>query len=461
MRRRVFGSICASAVLLSGFGCTDATDVELLEITASGSVVGQAYLDSNGTMFPDEGDVALSDVTVFLSSTIDRVTVATAQTEGDGDFVFEGVPLGSYIIRIDDAVPGDSLVTVGPERRVDVTRDASADAVLGLTYPVLTIEEIRAADPGRTVFTSGIALNTRRTFSEDHRIFIAGASSYLQATNVLYTNPPVAAGDSVRFRGRTSSRDGQPMLDEVTPFIVVTQARVTQPQDVSTAMAASADAGRLDAALVRLRNAEISDTLTSGGDFFFSADDGSGPIRVVVRSFLGRGTSDLGPSTLRIEEAVGMLSPHDDGSGTITWRLLVRSAGELVTETREADLSVTSSFQASSASQGETVELMVVVANAGPLAANGVQVSDTLSNTLSRQSSSATQGSYSSSGTAGTWTLDRIEPGTADTLTVTVEVTSADTGTVPYVARAGGLDTEVDPNGANNRTVSTLTLVAP
>ncbi len=336
MKRLWFGSICTSAVLASGFGCTDATDVELLEITASGSVVGEAYLDLNGTRFPDAGDAPLSDVTVFLSSTIDRATVATVQTEGNGDFVFEDVPVGRYIVRVDDAVLGDSLVTVGPERRVEVTRGQTVHVALGLSYPVLTVEEIRAAAPGRKVFTSGIALNTRRTFSEDHRIFIEGATAYLQATNVLYTNPPVTAGDSVRFLGRTVSREGQPMLDGVTPIILVPQARVTQPQDVSTATAASADAGQLDAALVRLRNAEIRDTVTSGGDFFFTADDGSGPVRVVVRSFLGRGTSDLGSDTLRVEQAVGMLSPHDDGSGTTTWRLLVRSAGELVTETLAA-----------------------------------------------------------------------------------------------------------------------------
>jgi uncharacterized repeat protein (TIGR01451 family) len=461
MKRLVVGSICASVVLVSGFGCTDATDVELLEITASGSVVGEAYLDLNGTRFPDAGDVALSGVAVFLSSAIDRATVATAQTEGDGIFVFENVPIGSYIVRIDDAVLGDSLVTVGPEINVQVTRGEAPHVVLGLSYPVLTVEEIRAAVPGRKVFTSGIALNTRRTFSEDHRIFIEGATAYLQATNVLYTNPPVAAGDSVRFLGRTVSREGQPMLDEVTPIILVPQARVTQPQDVATATAASADGGRLDASLVRLRNAEIRDTVTSGGDFFFSADDGSGPIRVVVRSFLGRGTSDLGSDTLRVEQAVGMLSPHDDGSGTTTWRLLVRSAGELVTETREADLSVTASFQPSSASQGETVELTLIVANAGPLAATGVEVADTLHTALSRQSSSTTQGSYSSSGIAGLWNVPRIEPGRADTLRVTVQVTGAETGTVSYIARAGGLDREVDPVGENSRATAALTLTAP
>ena len=461
MRGRVLGSICAAAAVVVGLACTDATDVELLQINASGVVSGRAYIDMNGTRLPDEGDEPLSDVTVLLSSTSDMSPVATVQSQGDGEFIFEDVPVGRYVVRLDSMVLGDSLVTLGPERGVEVTRGTSTEAILGLSYPVLTVEEVRAAAPGTRVFTSGIALNTRRTFSEDHRIFIEGATAYLQATNVPYTNPPIAAGDSVRFLGRTGSQAGQPILDEVTPIILLGQARVTQPREVSTAAAADADGGDLDAALVRIRRAEIRDTLTSDNDFSFTANDGSGPVRVIVRSFLGRSLSDLGPTTIRLEQAVGLLSPEDDGSGNVRWRLVVRSAGELVTETRRADLSVSASFEPASASEGDVVDLRIVITNSGPLAANGVEVSDTLAAGLSRVSSTASQGAYSSAGSAGRWTLDRIEPGASDTLTVNVEVTGSGSGSASYVARIGGSDTEVDPDGGNNRATSSLTLIAP
>jgi uncharacterized repeat protein (TIGR01451 family) len=452
---------CAAA-LLSVVTCTDATDVELLEIGASGALVGQVYIDLDRSGSVEAADRPLADTEVILSAAASSATIATATTDANGVFFFDDVPAGSYRLRVDDAVLGDSLATLTTLPVLEVSLGDTLATLVGVSYPELTIEELRAAEPGRRVFTTGIALNVRDN-PADGRVFLEGESAFLQAVGIP-RQPNVSVGDSVRFLGRTVVRDGQPMLqgDSVPTAILVSRAKIPTAQTVSTEGAATAGGGPLDAALVRVNHAEISDTATVGEDFLFTADDGSGPVRVVLRPFLARSTDDLRPdTTVRVARVVGMLSPHDPGTGAVAWRLLVRSAGELVTETRRADLSVTASFAPTSASQGETVELRVVVTNAGPLAANGVEVSDTLSTALSRQSSSATQGSYSSTGTAGTWTLDRIEPGAADTLTVTVEVTGAGTGTVPYVARVGGLETEVDPNDGNNGATSALTLTAP
>src|SRR5690606_24520497 len=56
--------LCATVALAT---CMDATDVELLQINATGSVAGEVYLDLNGTGQPDAGDQPLAGVRVVLS----------------------------------------------------------------------------------------------------------------------------------------------------------------------------------------------------------------------------------------------------------------------------------------------------------------------------------------------------------------------------------------------------------
>lgn len=464
--RRASARIVSAAMMIAALGavgaCTDATDVELLEIDASGALVGQVYVDLNRSGAVEPTDRPLADAALVLSTTASNTTVATAISDANGIFLFSEVAAGSYNLRVDDEALGDSLTTVTTVPAFEVPRGDTLEVILGVSYPQLTIEELRSAPAGRRVFTTGIALNVRDN-PADGRVFLEGETAFLQALDVP-RQPNIAVGDSVRVLGRTVVRDGQPMLqgDSVPTVVLISRATIPTPRAVSSNVAATADGGSLDAALVRIDNADISDTTTVGDDFHFTADDGSGPVQVVVRPSIGRTTEDLRPdTTVRIQRATGMLSPHDDGSGTIRWRLLVRSAAELVTETRRADVGVTASFEPTTASQGEAVELTLVLTNAGPLTAHGVEVTDTLATALTRQASSTTAGSYSSAGIQGVWTLDRLDPGASDTLRVTVEVTGSETGTASYIARAGGLDREVDPDGANNRATTSLTLVTP
>ena len=462
MRRPAILGVWATVLTTLVAACSDATDVELLTIEASGVVVGQAYLDLNRNGTLETSDPPMEDVEIVLSPATSGTVIATATTDDLGEFVLPDVPAGQYRIRIAAAVLGDSLATLAADPVLDVALGDTVETALGISYPELTIEEIRNSPAGRRVFTTGVSLNIRDN-PADGRVFLEGASSYLQALSVPRT-PNIAVGDSVRILGRTVIRDGQPMLeaDTVPSVILVPRATVPVPVGVTTSTAAAADGGSLDAALVTITGADISDTASIGTDFLFTADDGSGPVRVVLRSFLGRSTSDLRPdTTVRVARATGMLSPHDDGSGVVRWRLLVRSASELVTETRRADVGVTASFEPTTASEGGTVQLTVVVSNAGPLAAHGIELTDSLPSVLTRQSPSTTSGSYSSNGIQGLWTLDRIEPGASDTLRIPVDVTGSQTGTATYVVRAGGLDREVDPDSGNNRATAGLTLVAP
>ena len=461
MNKRLSRIGVAAAALVVGLGsCMDATDVELLEVLATGTLSGQLYLDLNRDGTLDGPDVRLNATIVRLMT--GAVTIGTTTTDANGTFLFDEVPAGRYQVEVDDAVLGDSLATLTGGATVAVNLGDTVSVQIGVSFPQLSLDQVRAAPPGRRVFTTGIALNVRDN-PADGRVFLSGSGDFLQATNVP-RQPNIAVGDSVRLLGRTVMRDGQPMLvgDSVPSVILVPRATVPTASVTSTALAATANGGALDAALVRIRDAEIIDTATVGSDFHFTADDGSGPVSVVVRPFLGANTSLIRPDTIfRVDDLTGMLSPHDDGSGNVRWRLLARSASEILLETRTADLRVSAAFEPNSGSQGDMVDLTVVISNIGPLAANGVQVSDTLPSVLTRRSASTTSGSYSSSGIGGRWALTRLDPGASDTLRLSVEITGAGTGTVSYIARTGELEREFDPDGGNNRAVASITRVAP
>lgn len=324
-----FRQIALSLVMVAGAGaCDAATDVELLEISASGALVGQVYVDLNGSGEADGGDEPMSGVTVLLSSAAGGTPIAEAETDADGVFLFEDVPVGSYGVALDPDVLGDSLVDVEGAGAVEVVLGEPVEAILGVSFPELTIEEVRAADAGRRVFTTGIALNPRQSFSLG-QVFLKGESAYLQAVDVG-REPAVVVGDSVRFLGRTTVVDGRPALADVTPIIIVRQAQVPVPVEVSTLAAAGAEGGSLDAALVRIAGAEVSGGENVGNDFHFTADDGSGPLEVILRYFLGFGARPTDGDTIAV--ATGMLEPHDDGSGNVRWRIVVRAASELVLE---------------------------------------------------------------------------------------------------------------------------------
>jgi hypothetical protein len=323
---RIARCVAVSSAAASLAACMDATDVELLRIDASGSVTGEVYLDLNRSGQPDGGDQPLAGVPVVLLPLAGGAAVAEEETDAEGLFVFNDVPVGSYELDVAPEVLGDSLVGVGPRGRIHIALEEPAEAVLGVSFPELTIEEVREAPPGRRVFTTGITLNPRQPFSRG-QVFLKGGSAYLQ-TNGVGRDPEVVVGDSVRFLGRTSVQDGRPALADVTPIVLVRQAQVPLPLEISTGDAADADSGTLDAALVQIQDADVSEGEVVGEDYHFTVNDGSGEVEVVLRAFLGFAVQPEGGDLVQV--ATGMLAPHDDGSGTIRWRLIVRAASELV-----------------------------------------------------------------------------------------------------------------------------------
>jgi uncharacterized repeat protein (TIGR01451 family) len=259
--------------------------------------------------------------------------------------------------------------------------------------------------------------------------------------------------------GRTGIDNGQPVLTSVTPYVLQRGLALPPPVETTTGAAATANSGVLDAALVRIRAAEISDTSTApNGDFHFWADDGTDSVEVVFKWFRGISTMGIRPDTVvQITQATGLLTPYDDGTGDVRWRLLPRATSEIVLEQKSADVALTMAFDAAQASTSDTVQIRVTAQNlsSSTHTATGVAVTDSIPTGLMFLSATTTGGSYSN--LTSVWTVGDLAPGDSDTLRIDVQVT-AGPGTVTHTAIFDGLLYEVETNSANDTVSATLTV---
>lgn len=456
MRRHSLLWLVALVLLGGTVSCADSTSVDLLEVDASGVLFGLAFLDNNGNDVVDSSDTPLKGLRVLLTAGRSGAVVREVTTESNGSFVMLDIPVGAYELTLDAATLGDSLLpSGGAGEDVNIQRGDTTRVDFGVSYPVLTVEEVRDYPPGQRVFTSGIAVNPRLSFG-DGMVHLQGDSAYLRSTNVARAN--ISIGDSVRFLGRTAVNAGQPILDDVTPFVLVNGAAVPIPLEVATGEAALARGGSIDAALVRVRRGEISDTATVNGNFRFKVNDGTGPIEVYLRSFLQLQTASIRPDTIvYAPQITGLLVPMDDGAGSIRWRILPRGGSDVLLDVKRADVGVGVSALPSVASQGDTVEITVVATNAGPLGASSVAVVDSVPVGLTFIDATTTRGTYDQA--RGLWTLDSMSVGRRDTLRMRTRVTTPGTGTTVNRAVLRGLVREVDPSPGNDVATVVITIV--
>ena len=442
------------STLLVPLACSDASDVVLLEIEGAGVLFGQAFLDTDASGGLSGADTPIAGVDVVLLTATTGQVADRATTDSLGVFTLFEVPVGSYLISLDSAALSDS-VAVLDDSPVTVSVGDTARVDVGVSYPILTLEEALASTVGNRVFTSGIVLNPRLNFDPTGQVHLKGESLYLRTLNMARIG--INGGDSVRVLGRVVTDNGRVALDDVTAFRLVPQAELISPVDVSVADGAMAAGGALDAALARIENVEITDTSTAvDGHFRFWAVDGTDSIEVVLRDFLGFNTSVVRPDTiLNIRQASGLLTPFDD-AGMVRWRLLPRAPSDVILEVRLADVSVTAALDTVQASLGDTVEVTVVAANVGPFTARGLEVQDTIPTALSYVSSTATTGSYDDA--TGVWAIGDLSAGAADTLVIRMEVSDGTPALIGNIAESLGLVTEVDPNVVNNGVIVFLTI---
>lgn len=452
MNFRVRAAAAVALVVAAATSCEDATNIELLEIPATGVVSGQAYLDLNGSGALDVGDTLLVAVDVELST--GGQTVQSAETDTAGVFRFQDVPLGLYGIAVGADVLGDTLEQVAADS-VELEAGDTVSLSVGASFPSLTLEEALSSPAGLRIFTSGIALGPRVSFG-DGQVHFRGASSFLRSLHTERVG--ILPGDSVRLRGRMIVDNGRPALDSASVAVLVPQAQLVTPTEGSTDFVSRANDGAIDGGLAQIDSAEITDTLTVDGDFHVWADDGSGPLEIVFRSFLTVDPDPFEPNaTVRFQSAAGLVSPFDDG-GAVRWRLLPRALGDVVLETKVVDLGLTVAID-DTAAVGDTVAIDLSVTNNGPFVASNVVVFDTLPSGLTYLSSTATTGTYDSD--EHRWEIGEMLAEATDSLQV-VAIVSTPT-LVPQVNNAyiEPPEREVESFPGDNSGSATLQLEAP
>lgn len=309
------------AVTLFVYGCLGTEEDRVLGITATGTVEGVVFFDVNGDRELDLADTPQPDVGVRLLVRGTRDTLARVTSDATGGFVVS-LPVGSYNVAVDSASVADSVqvVKIDPPS-FDVQLGDTVTSLIALSFPKVTIAEARALPPGQQVFVEGTTVTGRLTFG-DRSVHLAGSTGAIRITRVRPS--AILPNDSLRVLGRVTIENGQPTLDDATPFLIAVVDPI-EPEAVTTAGAASADGGRLDAALVEIAAATIQDTATVADGLQISVDDGSGTLELLLDSDVP--FTNLAAYVPGAElDAQGVLVPTAGGA---TWQLKPRFDSDL------------------------------------------------------------------------------------------------------------------------------------
>jgi hypothetical protein len=317
MRRLVSG-----IALIAALGCDNAGQDMGLPSLPDGAIVVGLYFDRDGSETLTAADTVLEGarVALFVLGSDDTLQVAT--TDVAGLATFDSVPLGRYRFGVVRSALGDSAAVVAGDTltiRLTAQRDSLGRAALvRVGYQQMTLAEARAATAGKRVIVRGLVTSAFQFFA-DSSTFLANGVNYLRVTSAEHrpgrngNNP----GDSVSVLGTTGSSNGQPVL---LNGVIMTHAErpVPAPVEVSVSEVNNARGGVLDAALVRLAAAEITDTATVGADFHVWVTIEGVTALVVFDSKLDIQTEALVPG--RFMTTRGVLVPKGDG----TWYLKPR-----------------------------------------------------------------------------------------------------------------------------------------
>jgi len=317
----------ALAILGSAAACGNAGSDLGFNVSATSAVTVGVYLDRDGSRTPTVPlDTLFPNARVALLALGSGDTLRTAVSNLGGLARFDGVPVGQYRVAVVASSIGDTIRVAAIDSAVIrlVAADTNTFVLVRLGYPEVSIRAARLLPPDRRVFIRGVILAGVQSF-RDTTSHVSDSSGQIRLTRVtllggLLGNNP---GDSVSVLGHTSSRAGQPTLDNAGIARFGTRPPPI-PLAVSTAVAASASGGLLDAALVQITGGIISDTATIAPDFRITVSDGSGPLQIIIDGNLPIPRSIFTPGFSMIVR--GVLVPTGFGG----WTLKPRSGSDIV-----------------------------------------------------------------------------------------------------------------------------------
>ena len=313
MKRTMRKAITVAAVVLAVAACNNAgSDLGLIPFRTNAITV-QAFLDRDGSRTLTPADTLFPGARVSLRPRGGGKAIQTVVTNNIGVARFNGVSLGEFTITVDPASIGDSI-TVAAIDSSDVKvqlADTITRVTVRLGFPEVSIRQARLLPVGKRVFIRGVILAGVQSF-RDTTSHVADSSGQIRLTRVslrggLIGNPP---GDSVSVLGVSSSRAGQPTLDNAV-ISRFGQRPAPIPLPLSTVTAANASGGTLDAGLVVITGAIISDTATVAPDYKVVGTDGSGPITVILDGNISFNRADFRPG--RAMNVRGVLVPNGLG----------------------------------------------------------------------------------------------------------------------------------------------------
>ncbi len=315
--------VVTGVLTVLALACDTPNAGEMLEVTATGTVAGRVYFDANANRIEDGADPSVANIPVELSIRGSRVPVERQVSDGNGQYEFVDIPVGTYWIDVDSLVLGDTLLVLDADTvPVNVRPGITTAKGVGLALSRVTIAEARILPVGKKVTVEGFALNQRTVFG-DSTVHLSEGPTAIRAINVFRAG--IQQGDSVRLTGRTGVLNGQPVLDGVTTQILA-RTGTPAPAIVLTSQAATASNGSLDANHVQVRNAMVVDTVTSTtGDRIVTFNDGSGVLELVFDQDITFNLPWMLPDSTA-SRVTGVLIP----TGTGQWQMKPRSQADIV-----------------------------------------------------------------------------------------------------------------------------------
>jgi hypothetical protein len=298
------------------------TAAQLTTLAASGaaSAVRDAQLvQVRGATISDTVRTATS----FVLTVSDGTGPLVIQLDGTADVGFQTASLpGAYI-------PGSKFDVLGVLAPTGTgtwrLRPRSAADLTEIPLPAISVAAARALPPGRVVVVVGVALNGSATFA-DTTVHLADTSGVIRLTRFRGT---VVAGDSVRVRATTATRNGQPTLDAGTATATLGKGLYPTAAQLTTLVAAGAATGTRDAQMAQVTGAIITDTARTATSFVLTVSDSSGPLEVQLdrtadTMFLATKLPGIYVPGNKFD-ILGLLAPTASG----TWRLKPRSTADL------------------------------------------------------------------------------------------------------------------------------------
>lgn len=310
----------AACSVAAGLSCSNAGADLGYDPSGIAAVEVQAYLDRDGSRTRTAADTVYAGAQVSLRPPEGGQVFLTGATDALGVKRFNEVAYGEYSVTVDVSSIGDSLLVAAVDsNRVRVRLGSTPPpVVVRLAYPEVSIRAARTLPAGKRVMLRASVLAGVQSFG-DTTAHVMDTSGQLRLTRVSLRAGSVGnnPGDSVSVLGTISARAGQPTLDQaLITNIVARPAPVAL--SVTSAVAAAASGGSLDAGLVLVTGAVISDTATVVPDFRVVGSDGSGPVSVILDGTGNYNRAAFIPGRTMIVR--GVLVP--DGTGK--WQLKPR-----------------------------------------------------------------------------------------------------------------------------------------